>query len=176
MPSISSTLLADAGIYFGDDYGGVYGADITNICPSKSSNQPPDAQPANRPEDGAREKGTDGKPALEAAQPKESAAAASAAVHQVGQSPEPRPVLPSAEQPGQTEEQARPEQVKEQSPPEEGENPVTEGAQRKRDDDGNVVNEEAVAGSWFEDGEVLAPLSPGLLSQPEGDDEEPADG
>ena len=61
---------------------------------------PPDAQPANRPEDGAREKGTDGKPALEAAQPKESAAAASAAVHQVGQSPEPRPVLPAPEQPG----------------------------------------------------------------------------
>ena len=176
MPSVSSTLLADASIYFGDDYGGVYGADITNICPSESSNQPPDAQPANRPEYGAKEKGTDGKPALEAAQPKESAAAASAAVHQGGQSPEPRPVLPAAEQPGQTKEQPRPEQVKEQSPPEQGENPVTEGAQRKRDGFGNVVNEEGVAGSCSEDGEVLAPLSPGLLSQPEGDDEEPADG
>lgn len=145
MPSISSTLLADAGIYFGDDYGDVYGADITNICPNESSNQPPDAQPANRPEDGAKEKGTHGKPALEAAQPKESAAAASAAVHQVGQSPEPRPVLPAAEQPGQTKEQPRPEQVKEQSPSKQGENPVTEGAQRKPDGDGNVVNEEAVA-------------------------------
>lgn len=175
MPSVSSTLLADADIYLGDDYGDVYGADITHIRPRESSNQSRDAQPANRPEDGAEGKGTDGKPALEAAQPKESAAAASAAVHQVGQSPEPKPVLPTAEQPGQTKEQPRPEQVKEQSPPKQDENPETEGEQRKRDGDGNIVNEEALQGSCSEDGEELAPLSHGLLSLPEGYDEEAAD-